>query len=295
MDDTVTRQQLLDMGLTVREIASRVHSGRLVRVRRGHYATPDTALPVQRAVRLGGRLGCVSELRQRGVWVLDGEVLHVHVAPNAARLRDADDREQLRTERVDCRVHWMPLIDPGGASQSHVSAIDAIAQAFRCLDHRAAQAALDSAVRMRVLGRRDLARLSRALGLQHPLTAEVRAESGLETIVRVLMLELGFEVRVQVWFGPEIRVDLLIEDWVVIETDGNAFHDAAVTTRDRRRDAVLAAQGRTVLHFRYAQVVFELPSVAAAVISAVEAHRRVRNSGQKARTARRRAEKLGLA
>lgn len=172
--------------------------------------------------------------------------------------------------------------------------MDALAQAMVCLDARAAQASIDSAVRQGVVRRADLATIARARPSLGLLRADPSAESGLETIVREVARELGFTVRTQVWFGPEVRVDLLVEDFVVVETDGAEFHDAAVTTKDRRRDAFLTARGRTVLHFRYAQVVFDLPSVAAAIISAVESHRGVRNSGQKARRARARAERLGL-
>jgi very-short-patch-repair endonuclease len=90
------------------------------------------------------------------------------------------------------------------------------------------------------------------------------------------------------------RVDLVVEDWIVVETDGSAFHDVEVTARDRRRDAALIARGLAVLRFRYSQVVFNRPELVAAVISAVETHRRVLNAGSKARRARRRAERLEL-
>jgi very-short-patch-repair endonuclease len=111
--------------------------------------------------------------------------------------------------------------------------------------------------------------------------------------VRVLLLDLGLAVRPQVPFGGVGRVDLLVERWVIVETDGAEFHDGTVSPRDRRRDAALASRGYTVLRFRYAQVIFDLGSVANAVISAVEVHRRVRNSGHLAARARsrlRRAE-----
>lgn len=292
--DTMTRQQLLAAGMTPRMIARRVHDGRLIRVRRGHYATPQVDDATQRAVRVGGRLACVTELRNRGVWVLDDDRVHVHVPANAARLRSPDDRHVRRRPDDECHVHWGPLLDPGGATASHVSARDALAQALGCLDRRAAQASVDSAVRLGVVRRSDIARIARERPGLEPLRADPSAESGLETIVREVVRELGLAVTTQVWFAPEIRVDMLIEGWVVVETDGAEFHDATVTTKDRRRDAYLASRGRTVLHFRYAQVVFELPSVTAAIIAAVESHRRVRNSGPKARRARRRAEKLGL-
>lgn len=89
--------------------------------------------------------------------------------------------------------------------------------------------------------------------------------------------------------------DLVVEEWIVIETDGAEFHDdATVSPRDRRRDARHAAAGRTPLRFRYSQVVYELPTVVAAIIGAVRSHRRVRNSGWLADRAVHRAKKLDL-
>jgi very-short-patch-repair endonuclease len=124
---------------------------------------------------------------------------------------------------------------------------------------------------------------------------DVAAESGLESIVREIVRLLGFRVTSQVSFPLVGRVDLVVEDWVVVEADGGRFHDAEVTARDRRRDALLVSQGCSVLHFRYAQVVFDRTLVATTIISAVATHRRIRNSGSLVRRARNRAEKYGLA
>lgn len=112
------------------------------------------------------------------------------------------------------------------------------------------------------------------------------AESGLESIVRLLAVDLGLSVAIQVRFPRLARADLLIEGWVIVETDGDEFHDEKVTTKDRRRDAALVARGYTVLRFRYAQVVYELESVARAIAAAVGGHRRIRNAGKLAARAR---------
>lgn len=104
--------------------------------------------------------------------------------------------------------------------------------------------------------------------------------------MRVLLGDVGLRVEPQVRFRGIGRVDLLVEDWIVVETDGAEFHDAEVSTRDRKRDAALVSLGCTVLRFRYAQVVFEPTTVVAAIVSAVEVHRRVRNSGRIAARAR---------
>lgn len=295
MDDSRTRRQLVAQGMTVYAIAAAVRRGDLVRVRRGHYATPGLDTSTIRAVRVGGRLACVSELRARGVWVLDDARIHVHVAANASRLRDPDELRR-RDPSDDCIVHWKPLLNPGAASDSHVGALDALIQAAGCLDAFALVASLDSAVRLGVVRMRELqaaelpAAMRSAVGYLDP-----QAESGLESMVRELARLVGLRTSSQVSFAGIGRVDLVVEDRIIVETDGAAFHDAEVTARDRRRDALLVGRGCTVLHFRYAQVIFDRPLVVRTIIAAVEAHRGVHNSGSIARRARRRSEKLGLA
>lgn len=168
--------------------------------------------------------------------------------------------------------------------------------ALRCLPPRAAIASLDNLLHQRLITPAELA------GIRARATAGERrwidradplAESGLESITRLALIELGMRVRSQVRFPAQnARVDLLVEDWVVVETDGDAFHDEKVTTRDRRRDAALARRGYVVLRFRYAQVIYDLETVVQAVVSTVAAHRRVRNAGKVAGRARSRLRRI---
>lgn len=289
MDDALTRADLLAGGMTGRGITDAVKAGRLVRLRNGQYATEALALDVQHAVRSGGRLGCVSELRSRGVWMLPltSTSTHVHLAPNASRLRKVDD----------VVPHWHPLIDPASATRSHVGVVDALVRAAECLPRAEAVAAIDSALNRGLVARSRLEQVTGEPVFAARLAeADGSAQSGLETLVRLLARDLGFRVAIQVRFAGIGDADLVIEGCVVVETDGAEFHDAAAPSiRDRRRDALHAAAGRTALRFRYSQVVYELSSVAAAIIGAVESHRRVRNSGRRASIARNRARRRGLA
>jgi very-short-patch-repair endonuclease len=287
MDDALTRADLLAMGMTGRGITDAVQTGRLVRLRNGHYTTATAGRPLQRAVRFGGRLGCVSELRSRGVWTREPTSTHVHLAPNASRLRQVEG----------VVPHWHPLIDPAWATRSHVGVIDALVRAAECLPRAEAVAAIDSALNLGLVTRSRLEQVTGEGSFAARLAeADGAAQSGLETFVRLLARDLGFRVAIQVRFAGIGYADLLIEDCVVVETDGSEFHDAAApSVRDRRRDALHAAAGRTALRFRYSQVVYELPTVAAAIIGAVESHRRVQNSGRRASIARNRARRRGLA
>lgn len=121
---------------------------------------------------------------------------------------------------------------------------------------------------------------------------DARAESGLESLMRVRLQDLGLRVRSQVRVAGVGRADLEVEGAVMVETDGDRWHDEKVTTRDRRRDAGFTRAGRTVLHFRYAQVVFEPADCLETTIAAVEAHRGVRDARAKAARARARLERV---
>lgn len=283
--ETMTRRHLLAQGFTDRQLRAAVQCGEMIRVRIGHYAAAGLDAPTVSAVRLHGRLACVSELRRRGVWVLDSVPIHVEVPRSASRLRLAEAHFHWRRSQifVEDRVH--------------VSITESLIQASRCLGRAAWIASVDSALHQRLIGRNEMDAIRagvrrdrvRLLDLADP-----KAESGLESIVRLLAVDLGFRVRSQVRVPGVGRVDLVVEDWIVVETDGSAFHDVALTPRDRRRDATLAATGRSVLRPGYSLTVFDRRAVALQLIGAVAAHRRVKNAGHLAARARDRLVRLDL-
>ncbi len=293
--DHFTSSDLRAAGWTPRGIARGVAEGRLIRVRRGHYATAGTSEPVIRALRVGGRLGCVSELRHRKIWVLDDELLHVQVAEHASDLHDPDHADAELSADAGIRLHWHDEVatgDPG-----HASVLDALADASRCLERRAWIASVDSAIRLGELPRNAVTALGRRVNAASRADLawiDARAASGLETIVRMLARDLGFRVRSQVWFDGVGKVDLVVEDWIVVEADGSEFHDVEQSPRDRRRDALLGAMNRTVLRPGYSLIVYDPSAVARQLIAAVANHRRVRGSGDLAVRARIRARQLGF-
>lgn len=285
--DHFTTLQLLALGMTEKRIRSAVHHGELIRARRGHFARPGADPASLVAVRAGGAVACVSELRHRGVWVLDLEVIHVRVPRNSSRLSRTGE---------SVHRHW-DSHEPCDREGVHVSLISALVQAFGCLDHRAWIASVDSAVHIGALHPHQLGELRARLpaaASQLLRLVDGSAESGLETIVRVIARELGFRVRTQVRVEGVGRVDLVIEEWIVVETDGTAFHDQALSAKDRQRDARLVERGRTVLRPGYSLIVFDQSAVARQLIGAVSTHRKVANSGTKAARARSRLARLGF-
>jgi very-short-patch-repair endonuclease len=294
----LTRRELLSRGANVTQLAASVHDGSLIRIRRGYYGGSDLEIDVQRAVRVGGRLSCTSELRRRGVWTLRDDEVHVQIAPNAARLRDRDDRlRPVRFEEPGCRIHWRDLIHRGAEDHAHVGLVDALLTVALCRPEREALAALDSALHQRLISRAELGLIAAELPVSRRRLiewADARIESGIETFIVYLCRVMGLRVEIQPVVAGVGRGDAKIEGVLIIEADSHEFHDAEVTARDRRRDAGYVRAGYTPLHFRFAQIVYEPRDVAETILAALIAHRGCRNSGELVRRARRRLDAAGI-
>ncbi|HEY4226428.1 MAG TPA: hypothetical protein VGM70_11490 [Pseudolysinimonas sp.] len=282
-----TRGDLLSQGLTDRRIAAAIDRGILIRLRPGLFATSAADEQTIAAAGIGARVACVSALRSREIWVQEPARLHVEVGRSASRLPAAG-----------FHVHWRrnPSPDPGG-DRVRTGVTAALIQASGCLSPIMWIAAVDSALHQGAISSGDLAALAARASPRSrrfvPLV-DRRAESGLESIVRVVARELGFHVRSQVRIDGVGRVDLVVERWIAVETDGAAFHGVSLSARDRLRDARLAARGMTALRPGYSLVVFDRRAVAEQLIGAVGAHRRVNDAGHLAARARRRLARLDL-
>ena len=288
MDQRVfTRAELREAGHTRASIASRVASGEIVRARRDRYLDGGVAPELVEAVRVGGRLTCVSLLALHGVFVLESPGLHVHSGQHASRQRARCSAEilpdtpgLLRAREV--RRHWNPLIELVDAATSHVGIVDALVHAVRCQPPRAAVATLDSALNKKLISLEQLddvfAALSRKYRVLRPLV-DGRAESGPETLMRLLLRALGCRVELQVRFAGIGRVDLLVDGWLVIECDSRSFHEGwAAQEKDRERDLALAARGFTTLRPTANAIMRRPGEVAAAVRGLLEARSVVRGA-----------------
>jgi very-short-patch-repair endonuclease len=272
-------RELVAAGMTRSQIAWAVGAGRLIRIRIGHYCLPGLDEPTIQAIRVGGRLACVSELERLDVWVTHPPVVpHVHLLASASRLRGPGSPvRRLRPE--ECVPHWNELGEP--PTDARVAVHDALRQAMGCLGELDAAASVESAVRLGLARLDDLRRRANARERAILSRVDGRADSGLETIVREPLRDARLRVEPQYRFAGLGQLDLLVEGFVAVELDGRRFHSGVVAPRDRRRDAVVASHGLTPLRFDYAQVVYDLPSVIRAIAGAVVAHRNVRGSGRR--------------
>jgi very-short-patch-repair endonuclease len=247
-------------GFTPNDLAADVRTGRLIRLRRGWYGSPDAPGDVLRAVRVGGALTATSAARLHHLWLLDDDELHVRVPSTAARLRSPDDA----TKKLDLVKHRVCVhyrsVDPSRTHRygpARDSLISSIAEMFRCSGTIPAMVALESALNRRVLPQQALESIrsivpvwaKRQLDLADP-----ESDSGLETIARLLFERMGVHVRSQVRIEGVRAVDLLVGDRLIIELDGREFHSGEEFTRDRVQDLELSLRGYLVVRLSHRMV-----------------------------------------
>lgn len=261
LPEFLTRAELFAQGHTRRSISTAVKVGVLLHVRRDRYLPIDSDDAITKCVRVGGRLTCLSLLEAVGVFVLTNTMLHVHVNPAASRLRSPHSRKKRidRTHRRGVRLHWSELSEtPGSTCLVHV--VDALAHSVRCQPPRAAIATLDSAIQTGLISRAQLADIFRGLPRRYQSLRNFidgRAESGPESLVRIMARMLNCDVRLQVVFDGIGRVDLLLDDWLVVECDSKQFHsDWESQVRDRERDLKLASLGYATLRLTGAAIMY---------------------------------------
>jgi len=274
-----TRVRLLNNGFSRRGLARAVASGTVVRVRRDRYMSPDSPKSVQDAVRIGGRLTCLSLLQLLGVFVFENTNTHVHITRGTSRMRSAAPSGgplEPRGERAQ-RLHWLPLVRAEKATGARVHIVDALAQAVLCQAPRYAIASIDSALNKRLIRVADLADLFAALPPRFAVLRTLvdrRAQSGPETLVRLMARALGCRIDLQVRFEGVGRVDLVLDGWLVVECDSKEFHSEwEQQVKDRSRDIALAALGYATLRLTAADIMYRPDVVLAALRNLVAAHR----------------------
>jgi very-short-patch-repair endonuclease len=270
-----TTAELRADGYTVERIRAEIGAGVLERVIRGWYCRPGTDRGAVRAMRAGGRISCVSSLALLGGWLPPESPLHVGFPSHASGRRLA------RRGAPDGTVtHWHPKAAATGSDYA-VTPLDlAVADLLLCQPPAFIVATLDSLLHKRVVQRNRVG----ALILQGPVKHHHLADrldpqsgSGIESIVTFGLWAAGIRARVQVVVRDAYRVDVLIDDWLVLEIDGRATHaQAKAFTADRVREATIMRDGRIVLRFAYATVMYDWPFVLACVQDVIRQHAPVR-------------------
>lgn len=268
----LTYPDLRASGATRAGVRSALAEGSLVRARRNVYLDASSPRAVREAQRVGGRLDCVSAVAEAGIFVLDKSGLHVQVEPERSRLRSPHSRTTRLSGAQGVVVHWRAC-DAGSLHTAPL--VEALAAAVRCQSPRAAIATLDNALFTGAIDEEGLAevfaRLPARYRVLRPLV-DARAEAGSETIARLLLRGQGFDVRVQVQIDGVGRVDLVVDDWLVVECDSRAHHGGwEAQERDRLRDLRLAERGFVVLR-PSARMIFSEPQLLARAVAGLRRH-----------------------
>lgn len=295
------RAFLVSLGHSDRTLAAAVRSGALSRPRRGWYSTWAQDDPRFRALRLGGRLTGLSAIRAMGGWVRTDGRMHVAVPVNASRLR-CPRRRTVRfsrsAHRDRVRLHWTRGSHDAGSSTGVVSLLDALEVACLVESNEDAIAAIDWARRAGLLDEVDLAEL--AMRLPRGRRPCVAASSGSchslpESLSRSRLVAAGFRLREQVLLPDNPSpVDLVVENAVAVEVDGDEFHRDRFFT-DRDKDLAATRAGLHALRPSAKHVFEEWDTVLEAITLALAKRGvpipapfpRANNSGQPARPRRR--------
>ncbi|HEY4267441.1 MAG TPA: hypothetical protein VGM94_04530 [Galbitalea sp.] len=161
-----------------------------------------------------------------------------------------------------------------------VSLEDALLQHARIVSDLSVIASVDSALYQHLL-RGDRAREviqlmpARLHSIQNELDAA--AMSGTESKLRVALCRAGLRVRSQVFIAGVGIVDLLVDDWLIIEVDSAKHHDKQVAQhRDRVRDGASVIGKWGYLRFDYELVQSSLDWCVRVTVSRLESGRPVR-------------------
>lgn len=267
-DGVATLPELAALGVAPRRVQRLAAAGALVRVRPGVYATPEAAVPVVAAARVGGRLAGASAAGHHGLWTPPVPRLVVEVG-RAADLRDpADVSRALDRSDPSVRVLWNRRREfrrVGVTPLAHI-----VPQVLRTEPAPYAVAILDSLLRASPLSLAglELVAAGRPATERRVLARrDGRAESGTESVARCVLQDAGFrvEVQVRVPFTDLDRLDLLVEGRIVVECDSRHHDDPRSRDRDAARDLALTALGFVVLRPRWRTVMFDPEALVAAV------------------------------
>ena len=256
------KRQLVARGARDHHLTAAVRNGSVIRARQGWYTTMPAQDRRVRAVRVGGRLTGLSAIAALGGRVLSETVLHVALPRNAARLRSQHDRRvHPPAPRIrGVRLHWQEQA-PGSAWS--VALVEALGCVIHDESREQAIAVLDWALHT---GRVDRLEVERLLVGTRIVWSDLdsECESLPESLARTRLRAAGHSVRSQVRFGGLERIDLVVDDIVGLEVDGEAYHRDSFE-EDRAKDGRILSAGYIPYRPSARSVFSDWPTVLAAI------------------------------
>lgn len=268
----VRSSRLRELGHSRHAIDTAMDDGWLLRPCRSWVASREATRDSVIAAIHRGVLSGATALRSLGVWSGTDSQIHVLVAPNAKSAPMTSKVSLARfapTQSFGGVVrHWRkPVLDVDDGPDWRGSIVDSLLDFASRQSTEYVHAAIESALNRRVLATWHLSVLSKHLPVRHrPMIAHLdgRAESGTETLARLRIQSFGCGVDSQMWIGSH-RVDLLVNGWLVVEIDSEAWH-GGLRVDDSKRNNWLTSQGYRVLRFDYTEVMYGWNSCAGTIL-----------------------------
>lgn len=239
-------------------------AGHIVRVRRGVYGLADNSGALGLALQHNALLTCVSAAPAYQLWTMADPAV-VHLSPGHKRTVPGT----VTHGRIRHPVH--PSLPVAGLA-------DVLIHALHCLPLLDALVMVQCAaqrgdvtvgfLRSKLPGNRN----ARARSvLDHVI---LRADSVLEVLANYHFRNAGLHVRRHVELHGVGEVDFLIEDCLVVETDGATHLEPKQVRKDRARNNATVVGGHLCLRFSYADVVHRPEQMVAQVLAVLEQSRR---------------------
>jgi very-short-patch-repair endonuclease len=239
-------------------------AGRIVRVRRSIYSLPGEAHVFGQALSHNALVTCLSAAPAYGLWTLhDAEI--AHLSPS----HKATPPGTLAHGRCIHPTHpWLPV----------AGLADVLIHALRCLPEPEALVMVQCAaqrgdvtvefLRRKLPGNRN----ARARAVLDSVV--LRADSVLEVLANYHFWRAGLHVRMHVELPGVGEVDFLIEECLVVETDGRTHSEPRQVKKDRKRNNATVIGGHLGLRFGYDDVVHHPRRMVAEVLEVLELCRR---------------------
>ena len=241
----VTYAQLIENGWTRHMIREALTLGSLRRLTRGWYDAGGSSADELAAAAAGGRIGCLTGLRDHGVWV--PPTTHPHII--TPRWLPAG---------VTGVQHSLPRAASWAPGVIRYDVVECLRHVLRHHDVETSLIVLESACNLRLVSVTtvgDLIAECPAPIAEQLTRFDPRSESGSETRVRLFLERLGYPVRPQVSIRGVGRVDLLVGESLIIECDSHAHHTGETQYQnDRSRDLNALAGGYRVVRLTWEQI-----------------------------------------
>jgi very-short-patch-repair endonuclease len=252
-----TAAQILTL-TTKERLRAAVDDGRVLRLAQGIYALPTLLPEFAVAARLRGVLSHGTAAALAGLdQVHQPDTVHVTVPHGRGR-----------GERpAGVTVHQTRRLGTDDVENAVTTPMRTVLDCATTLPFAEALAIADSALSLSYVRKERLvataqasAGAGRAARIKVAMSADRRAHSIFESVLRAILLEAGFTTfvpQLEIWLGRRLlRVDLGDPElMIVIEADSFEFHGSReALERDCERYDALTAAGWTVLRFAYRQV-----------------------------------------